>query len=152
MVSHTYSQGGWQDPQPALPGNAGLPARTGTGDLPAKLPVLPPAIATCKKGRRKPRICLQDVLAEAPSSQTCAGNKQRRKKVRKASCTHRILVQISSFCASDDGCRAGKGTVNRGLALFQPLASISLAGSRLGLGREDLGKDCALRPNELLCG
>lgn len=80
VVSDTYSQGGWQDAQTALPGNAGLPVRTGTGDLPAKLPILPPAIATCKKGRRKPCICLQDVLAEALSSQTCAGNKQKGRR------------------------------------------------------------------------
>lgn len=42
--------------------------------------------------------------------------------------------------------------MNQGLALLQPLASISFASSRLSLGRGDLRKDCTLWPDELFCG
>lgn len=74
--------------------------------------------------------------------QPCAGRKQEGG-------SWEDVAQRAELCASENGCRAGEATVNQGLALLQPLASISSAGSRLRLGRGELGKDQPLR---LLCG
>lgn len=72
--------------------------------------------------------------------------------MRKPSWMCGVSLQIAKLCASEEGRRAGKGTVHQGSALLQPRASVSFAGSRLHLGRGALGKDCTLWPNELFRG